>query len=265
VRDVRPLATAERERLVVFLRSLTPDEWVAPTAAPGWRVKDLALHLLDGDLGWLSRNRDGDGTSFVDMSDRSAFVELLAAKNQAWLAGARGLSRQLVTDLLIWSGQQLDVYEAQQDLLAEGWVSWASDRAVPYWFNLAQEFTERWVHQQQMREAVDRIESHEELLPQVLHTFIWAYPHQFRLAADARSEVEITITEIGTWTLTSQANGRWDLTNRPADPAPLARLTLTANAAWRMFTGAAVPANEVQTTGPQHLSDALIQVRGIIV
>lgn len=58
------------------------------------------------------------------------------------------------------------------------WVSWASDGPVPYWFNVAQEFTERWVHQQQMREAVDRVADHESMLPEVPRTFVWAFPRQ---------------------------------------------------------------------------------------
>ena len=65
VRDVRPLATDERERLLAFLADLADDEWLAPTAAPGWTVKDLALHLLDDDLSWLSRERDGDLSGLI--------------------------------------------------------------------------------------------------------------------------------------------------------------------------------------------------------
>src|SRR4051812_30649663 len=58
--DVRPVLTEERADLLGFLAGLTAEEWETPTAAPGWRVKDVALHLLDDDLGWLSRGRDGD-------------------------------------------------------------------------------------------------------------------------------------------------------------------------------------------------------------
>ena len=60
VRDVRQLAVADRQRLVQFLTDLTDEEWLAPTAAPGWTVKDIALHLLDDDMTWLSTQRDGD-------------------------------------------------------------------------------------------------------------------------------------------------------------------------------------------------------------
>ena len=64
--DVRAVLTRERSELLEWLDDLTPDEWGAPTAAPGWTVKDLALHLLDDDLGLLSRSRDGDRSGLLD-------------------------------------------------------------------------------------------------------------------------------------------------------------------------------------------------------
>jgi hypothetical protein len=71
------------------------------------------------------------------------------------------MSRRVVTGLLRWTGEQVDSFHASQDLLGHGWVSWASAAPVPYWFNLAQEFTERWIHQQQMRAAVGIVADHE--------------------------------------------------------------------------------------------------------
>ena len=51
------------------------------TAAEGWTMKAVALHLLDDDLGWLSRGRDNDQNGTLDMSNYGSFVEALAAKN----------------------------------------------------------------------------------------------------------------------------------------------------------------------------------------
>ena len=60
VDDVRPLLVEDRAELLDLLTALSADEWLHPTAAPDWTVKDIALHLLDDDLGWLSRGRDAD-------------------------------------------------------------------------------------------------------------------------------------------------------------------------------------------------------------
>ena len=45
--------------LLVLLRSLTSDDWHRPTVCSAWCVKDIASHLLDGDLRRLSIQRDG--------------------------------------------------------------------------------------------------------------------------------------------------------------------------------------------------------------
>ncbi len=41
------------------LKSLIPREWQAPTIATLWTLKDIALHLPDGNLRTLSFSRDG--------------------------------------------------------------------------------------------------------------------------------------------------------------------------------------------------------------
>ena len=38
----------ERDSLVVTLRSLTPQQWDAPSLCEGWRVRDVAGHLVTG-------------------------------------------------------------------------------------------------------------------------------------------------------------------------------------------------------------------------
>ena len=37
---------AEREDLLVFLRNLTAEQWETPSLCAGWRIKDVAAHLL---------------------------------------------------------------------------------------------------------------------------------------------------------------------------------------------------------------------------
>lgn len=263
VRDLRPLAILEREKLVDFLGQLTHEEWLTPTALPGWTVKDIALHLLDDDLTWLSTQRDGDMSGLVDMSDRQSFPRLLAQKNQRWVDGARSMSKQVVTALLTWTGEQVDAFHATLDLLAESRVSWASDGPVPSWFNVAQEFTERWVHQQQMREAVDHVADHMSTLPDVLRTFVWAIAHQLPHVA-AVSGVELTIDGVQSWTLTPNPMQGWSLSTGQASEAD-ARLRLTADAAWRLLTGAAVPDGGITSEGPPGIIDGLKAVRAIIV
>jgi uncharacterized protein (TIGR03083 family) len=47
--DVKPswrLVFEERQDILAFLRSLTSDQWGMPSLCTGWRIKDVAAHLL---------------------------------------------------------------------------------------------------------------------------------------------------------------------------------------------------------------------------
>ena len=47
------------QELIALLRSLKRDDWYRPTLARLWTVKDIAAHLLDGNMRTLSLARDG--------------------------------------------------------------------------------------------------------------------------------------------------------------------------------------------------------------
>ena len=228
-------------------------------------MKDLALHLLDDDLGWLSRGRDNDRSGLLRMGDHESFVAALAAKNQRWIDGVRGLSGQVVVGLLEWSGRQMDTYYASMDLLGDGHVSWAGDGPVPIWFDMAQDLTERWVHQMRIREAVDRVEDYQAAyLPVVLRTFVWALPHQCRVHASLGATLEVDLSTGGLWTLTCVGDGRWSLSEgSPHDPD--ARARFGDDAGWRWLTGARAPADGMTFEGPVHLRGPLLRIRGILV
>ena len=46
------------KKLIELLESLTPEEWHKQTVAKLWKVKDVASHLLDGNIRTLSIQRD---------------------------------------------------------------------------------------------------------------------------------------------------------------------------------------------------------------
>ncbi len=120
----------------------------------------MALHLLDDDLSVLSRGRDGDASGALQWT-RPRRVRTVAGRKESAL-DRRGTNdeRRSLIGLLRWAGLQLDEYYQTLDLDGEGHVSWASDEPVPTWLDIAREFTERWVHQMQIREAIDRVEQH---------------------------------------------------------------------------------------------------------
>jgi len=250
--------------LLALLTSLRDSEWAAPTEAGRWTVKDVALHLLDGDLGQLSMGRDQDPSVLLDKrGGYRQFVAALDAKNQRWVEAARGLSPRVMTELLRWSGEQVGQYYATVDLAGPAHVSWASDAPVPQWLHLAREMTERWVHQQQIRDAVGQPGNHARFLPAVLATFVWAFPHQYRPAAAPGTAVQLDFGSGGRWRLT-RAAGSWELDDGTAQ-SPAAALRMPPHLAWRQLTGLPVPAGRYTAEGDDRLAAPLLAVRGIIV
>ncbi len=263
--DVRGPLTAQRGRLLSLLASLDDAQWAAPTGAPLWSVKDIALHLLDADLGWIANDRDHDRTGMIPVpADHEGFVRALGKRHQRWVDGARTLSPHLITDLLRWAGEQLDTHLGTIELARPSSVYWAGE--VPLWFDLAREFTERWVHYRQILQATRPAgpdQPPDEYLPLVLRTFVWGFPHQYQAQAPAGTSIALEVPGVGAWTLTRTASG-WSLDEGEAD-APAARMRMSGEAAWRLLTGARYDASQVVLSGDPVLAEPLLSVRGIIV
>jgi hypothetical protein len=263
VEDVRPDLTAQRSRLLELLESLDDNQWHLATAAPAWSVKDIVLHLLDVDLSWLAQARDLDSSGIIPVpDDHAGFVQALADRHQAWVDGTHVLSPRLITDLLRWSGDALDTYLASVDLDEASSVYWAGN--APLWFDLAREFTERWVHFRQIRQAVRPLETaKDEYLPIVIRTFMWGYPHQYNADAPSGTTVDIHIDDIGAWTLT-RGKDNWSLDEGPSE-RPAATLSMPGESAWRLLTNADYDSKTIDLSGDEELGCPLLLVRGIIV
>ncbi len=261
--ELRRAVETERPELLDLLGSITADEWLTPTPAAGWCVRDVAVHLLDDDLGWLSRDRDGDMSSLIPMiADYRAFVRALDQKNQRWVEAANGLSQRVVRDLLAWSGAQVAAYHESSDGTDTAGVAWAGGEA-PAWLGIGRDFTERWVHHKQIREAVRRPGDHDRYLPIVLSVFVWAFPHQYRTQAPAGTTIDLDFGAGARWHL-ERRNLGWELQDGLAS-APAAAVVTDMDTAWRQLTGALGADGSVTTSGPPDLAGPLLDVRGIIV
>ena len=228
-----------RAALLALLQRLTAEEWARPTVCPGWSVKDIALHLLSGDLGVLSRRRDAFTPPGKPIEGWDALVPFINKLNESWIKAARRLSPRVLCDLLAWSGPQLEEYFAALDPHAIGRpVDWANSEPAPNWLDLAREYTERWHHQQQIRNAVGRPGLTErKFLAPVLATFVHALPRPYRdVPAPDGTAVQLTITgEAGGQWFVVRENAAWKLYVE-VDSPPAARVTLDAGDAWRLFT-----------------------------
>jgi uncharacterized protein (TIGR03083 family) len=244
-----PLFPEERASLLDVLSSLPLSDWSRDTSCPGWSLKDIAAHLLADDFGRLSSGAGPHRDAGFKPSSAATFeadlLRFINVQNEAWVAATRRLNPRLIIDLLLWSGGETQTYfeSLNPDAVARTGVSWAGEERSANWFDLARELTERWLHQQQIRESAGIPPLYEpHIFVPVLDTFVRALPHTFRNTdAPKGTLVRLTVTDIGA-TLASPL--RYDLIRdaaawrlaQPLDSDPDAQATIPADTAWRVFT-----------------------------
>ncbi|QJX48619.1 hypothetical protein HMJ29_17515 [Hymenobacter taeanensis] len=230
------------EHLLQCLRGLTELEWERPTVAPQWRVRDVALHLLDGNLRTLSMLRDGHfggppprSTAYPDV------VTFLNELNAGWVHAGQRLSPAIITWLLELSGAAYCQYMATLDPLGPAVfpVAWAGETQSANWFHIARDYTEKWHHQQQIRLAVGQEAAlfTRELCHPFLATCVRALPHQYRgLAAPAGTTIRFTVSGPAgdAWQL-QRVGYTWELGQAGTEAVDTAVL-IAPEIAWRLFT-----------------------------
>lgn len=224
--DLLPLYPVERGELLDLLDGLTPAEWAAPTECPAWMVKGIALHLLADDLSLLSRQRD-DEPSGVSIAPGATFDELFVALdrfNERWVAAASFFSPLVLIELLRLSGEWTHLFygTVDGDRLGEA-VPWIGPEPAPYWLLAAREYWERWIHQEQIRRAVDQPGLHDPrfVVPAVA-VAVRGFPQGLAaFPAPDGTTVTLTITDADDAAWTVGCDGQtWTLYDgAPADPS----------------------------------------------
>lgn len=247
LKPVEPILVADlfpglHHELMRLLRSLSPEDWLRPTAAGHWRVRDVVAHLLDGDMRQISFRRDA--LPPVDppfpINGYADLVRFLDGLNADWVAALQRVSPRLLADLHAVTGPEVSRIFGELDPFGDALfgVAWAGESGSMNWFDTAREYTERWHHQQQIRDAVDAppLTSRRWLHP-VLDTFLRALPHRYRdvTASDAASlGIEIRGEAGSAWTLRRE-EGAWHL-YEGLPQAPSATIRCSDDTAWRMMT-----------------------------
>src|SRR3712207_6306587 len=234
--DARQLLEQDRATLLRLVQGLAPDEWERPTAAAPWLVRDVVAHLLADDLSRLARTRDGHRP--VGPQQDEPLAAFIHRFNDEWVQAARRVSPRLLLDLLDLTSPQVVALwrDIDLDTITEP-VTWAGPEPAPKWLDCARDFTEYWIHQQQIRDATGRP---DDGAPAVVHlvldTFLRAMPQT--LAGHDRPEgttltVVVTGAGGGRWGWQRQ-DGRW-LPVENADGST--RVTFhDAEALWRLWT-----------------------------
>jgi hypothetical protein len=149
-------------------------------------------------------------------------------------------------------------------------VAWAGETRSLHWFDVAREYTEKWHHQQQLRDATGRPPLYApELLVPTLETFARGLPFAYRdvtCAPGTMVTVAITGAVELSWTLRRNAEG-WSLW-QPFDPAAAAAVgSLDADKAWRIWTKGLTPleaASCLSVVGDRKLAEPVLRFVGIM-
>lgn len=233
------LLPGERRALLGLLDALDPDGWSQRTTAGDWTVKDVAAHLIADDLGRLSSQRDGHREPWdAESEPLKAYID---RRNADWVAATHRLSAPVVRSLLELGGEQTQqLFESLDPFELGAPVAWASPDPAPVWLDVARELTERWHHQQQIREAIGApLLTDQAFMAPVLATFAFALVSPYRgVDAPAGTAVQLTVhgPSGGEWCVV-RSEDSWGLRVGPA-ATPVASVSMDEETAWRMYVRA---------------------------
>ena len=258
------------DRLLTLLRDLSPDDWRKPTVHPSRDVKDLAAHLLHGSLRRVTSIRDRYRRPSAPIVTMHELIEFIQTDNRRFMTGMERVSPTIIVELIErYDPLVLDLLR-NLDPDTDGLpVAWAGETRSRMWFDIAREYTEKWHHQQQLRDATGRESLYEaHLLEPVLQTFARGLPFAFRDHVSADDNL-IVIRTTGPvecqWTLLRNYDG-WTLWEGGTDGAST-EITVPADVAWRVWTKSmdCEAARElIQVAGDRSAVDPLLQFVSIM-
>ena len=107
MKPVEPILTVElfpdlSAELLSALRSCSGADWDKPTACPSWSVKDVAAHLLGGNIGrlWLGRDKLLRQKPSAASMSYGELLEHINQQNAEWVRAAKRISPTLLIDFL---------------------------------------------------------------------------------------------------------------------------------------------------------------------
>ncbi len=258
--------------LIELLSSITDEEWNAQTVAKLWTVKDVSSHLLDTNLRTLSISRDGYyGEKPENINSNQDLVAFLNNLNMSWTSATKRLSPKILTFLLEATGKQyiehLGTLDPFDDAVFS--VAWAGQATSPNWFHIAREYTEKFLHQQQIRDAVGKQGLlTKELYYPFLDTFMYALPYTYKnVSADNGTIVSLIVTtEIGgQWNIVKNEDG-WDL-SKTTDREANAIVKIDPNTVWKLFSKSITAAQvmqQVEIIGDEQLGRHALQMVSVM-
>jgi hypothetical protein len=260
--------------LIDLLKNLSREDWELQTIAPLWKVRDVAAHLLDGNMRTISMLRDNYfGLDGGNVDSYRELVSFLNGINADWVKAMRRVSPELMISLLETTGQAYNQIWSNLDPKGKALfsVAWAGEEVSENWFHIAREYTEKWHHQQQIRYAVGKTQAlyQREFYYPYLDTSMRALPHHYRDTVAGENDcIEFTVTGDGggSWYLIRK-NDKWNLKyEREIDP--VCTVVIDGEIAWRMFTkgiSRSEAEQGVEITGKHQLGRQIFYLLAVMV
>ena len=119
----------------------------------------MTAHLLDTSIRYITAGRDNylvqRGVSIRDNDD---LIKWLNQLNNEWVNALKSVSPAILIEWIAAAGKLQNELLKKVNLFEQAPfpVSWAGESVSLNWFHMAREYTERWHHQQQIRDAVNK-------------------------------------------------------------------------------------------------------------
>jgi len=259
------------KKLIELLKSLSPEEWQQQTIAKLWKVKDVAAHLLDGNIRILSMLRDNYFGEKADIKSYQDLVDFLNGLNADWVKAMKRVSPSMLILLHESTGKLYCDYYASLDPFGKSGfaVDWAGESESKNWMHIAREYTEKWLHQQQIRDAVNKpgLMTREFYYP-FIDIFMLALPHTYRdVQAENGTSIKLTIiTDIGGSWFLNRVDGKWKV-DKSSVKIPLTEISIDPDIAWKLFSKSLRPhevRNKVTITGNQELGEVALSMVSVM-
>lgn len=239
--DVLPIFLTLNQELITLLKNLKPSDWDRKTVCSQWTIKDIALHLLDTNIRRLSIGRDGH--SYLKNRQFGTYEELIDFLNQLnadWVIAMRRMSPSILIEMIEkYQQEMLDYFNDLDPFdMAIFPVRWAGKEHSENWFDIAREYTERWLHQQQIRFALNdqKLLSRDFYHPYLI-TAMQALPYTYikvKAPIDATVKVEIVGDAGGVWVIKKEKNS-WNFVDNDITETD-ALVYIDQQIAWLLFS-----------------------------
>ena len=228
------------KQLINMLGTLSIEDFSKSTQFASWTVKDICAHLLDTSIRRLSSERDKYHSSEIPMiKEYDDLIKYITDLADRWALAFTSVSPQILINLI--NEYQNELYEYLKGLKPydESFfaVSWAGEEKSYNWFDIAREYTERWHHQMQIREAVQKEPLYQnELYYPVLDTFMRALPYHYRnWKMDSGYVLCIGISEKDDWKWYLEWNSKIEL-KKEIENEPNTTVIIDQDKAWKILT-----------------------------